>query len=165
MKRRLVSEQVMEIEPLVRAPFTAIFRLSRQRLQQPGLYQHRTRSGPKHDQLAHGPSRRKHRHTNQPAPARRSSDRHGFFRVWQDHEQRTHFRHTQRQQPIRRLECDVRLDWRVTSDVSFNLRYGLFVPNGGNPEPIDQVRQFPLRRCQLCVLSSKPFSSCSPLQD
>jgi len=39
-------------------------------------------------------------------------------------------------------ECDVRLDWRITSDVSLNVRYGLFVPNGGNPEPIDQVRQF-----------------------
>jgi hypothetical protein len=39
-------------------------------------------------------------------------------------------------------ECDLRLDWRVTSDVSFNLRYGLFVPNGGNPAPIDQIRQF-----------------------
>ena len=39
-------------------------------------------------------------------------------------------------------ECDFRVDWRITSDVSFNFRYGLFVPNGGNPEPIDQVRQF-----------------------
>jgi hypothetical protein len=39
-------------------------------------------------------------------------------------------------------ECDLWLDWRVTSDVSFNLRYGLFVPNGGNPAPIDQIRQF-----------------------
>ena len=39
-------------------------------------------------------------------------------------------------------ECDLKLDWRITSDVSFNFRYGLFVPNGGVPEPIDQVRQF-----------------------
>ena len=39
-------------------------------------------------------------------------------------------------------ECDFRVDWRITSDVSFNFRYGLFVPNGGNPAPIDQVRQF-----------------------
>ncbi len=39
-------------------------------------------------------------------------------------------------------ECDLRMDWSVTSDVSFNVRYGLFIPNGGNPEPIDQVRQF-----------------------
>jgi len=39
-------------------------------------------------------------------------------------------------------ECDFNVDWRINSDVSFNFRYGLFVPNGGNPEPIDQVRQF-----------------------
>ena len=39
-------------------------------------------------------------------------------------------------------ECDLRVDWRITSDVSFNFRYGLFIPNGGNPGPIDQVRQF-----------------------
>ena len=39
-------------------------------------------------------------------------------------------------------ECDLRMDWRITSDVSFNFRYGLFIPNGGNPGPIDQVRQF-----------------------
>ncbi|MDP6159113.1 MAG: alginate export family protein [Phycisphaerales bacterium] len=39
-------------------------------------------------------------------------------------------------------ECDLKVDWRITSDVSFNFRYGLFVPNGGNPGPIDQVRQF-----------------------
>jgi hypothetical protein len=41
-------------------------------------------------------------------------------------------------------ECDFRVDWRITSDVSFNFRYGLFVPNGGNPaaDQDDQVRQF-----------------------
>ncbi len=39
-------------------------------------------------------------------------------------------------------ECDLRLDWRITSDVSFNFRYGLFVPNLGNPAPSDNVRQF-----------------------
>jgi hypothetical protein len=39
-------------------------------------------------------------------------------------------------------ECDLKLDWRITSDVSLNIRYGLFMPNGGNPGTIDQVRQF-----------------------
>ena len=39
-------------------------------------------------------------------------------------------------------ECDLRVDWRLTSDVSLNVRYGLFVPNGGTPAPNDQVRQF-----------------------
>ena len=41
-------------------------------------------------------------------------------------------------------ETDIRLDWRITSDVSFNFRYGLFIPNRGNPADTfaDQVRQF-----------------------
>ncbi len=37
-------------------------------------------------------------------------------------------------------ECDLRADWRITSDVSFNFRYGLFVPNGGSP--VQGLRQF-----------------------
>ncbi len=41
-------------------------------------------------------------------------------------------------------ETDIRIDWRITSDVNFNLRYGLFIPNRGNPSNTfaDQVRQF-----------------------
>ena len=41
-------------------------------------------------------------------------------------------------------ETDLRIDWRITSDVSFNFRYGIFIPNRGNPSDTfaDQVRQF-----------------------
>lgn len=40
------------------------------------------------------------------------------------------------------FEVDLNAQWRITSDVSFNLRYGLFVPNRGNPQRIGQIRQF-----------------------
>lgn len=39
-------------------------------------------------------------------------------------------------------EVDFNAMWRVTSDVSVTFRYGLFVPNQGNPSPGDDVRQF-----------------------
>ena len=43
-----------------------------------------------------------------------------------------------------KLILDFRVDWRITSDVSFNFRYGIFIPNRGNPSDTfaDQVRQF-----------------------
>ncbi|MDG2424214.1 MAG: alginate export family protein [Phycisphaerales bacterium] len=40
------------------------------------------------------------------------------------------------------FEMDLRLDWRITSDISANVRYGIFFPGNGIDEPFDKERHF-----------------------
>ena len=40
------------------------------------------------------------------------------------------------------FEMDLRLDWRITSDVSANIRYGIFFPGNGIAAPFDKERHF-----------------------
>ncbi len=40
------------------------------------------------------------------------------------------------------FEMDVRLDWRITSDVSANIRYGIFFPGNALAQPFDKERHF-----------------------